>query len=376
MANLNINTSNGVVTSTNTSQLNIVTQTGAHGWNNRAYATQAVSGINRITVHHTGWDADGAQTATLQQFNNWWPRDWYQSGYHFIIQANGTVWQTTQINRVANGATPHNMNNIHIALVGLFWDGVGERPRRNPPAPGQLGTLMAGPALYSAQQQTALQRLIQGLFNNSSIPIVTGNNHVFGHRDLSGHESNACPGLTRANLHATITPPLPPAPPQPTIPMTFRVSRGNTFVGTIPNGGQIGNVGAGGTFNWTGDMQISGNWTWLRGRLSGTHVNPNTLVWVSTSQLERAAGPNGMFCQITDPHRFGFTSVRNNPFGPNIFNFTGNATFRPLGRSITTGGFNWRLGTIVQSNISALNNTTVWVASSQFDLNSVPSFCR
>lgn len=159
------------------------------------------------------------------------------------------------------------------------------------------------------------------------------------------------------------------------LPGTFRVSRANTFVGTTPNGNQIATIGTGGTFTRNGEVTIAGNWTWLRGRLTGTSVNSNTLVWIATTQLERHAGTNGIQCQITDPQRFGFTSVRNIPTGPNIFNFSGNATFRPVGQSATASGFTWRLGTIIGSNISALNGTTVWVASTQFATNS-HTICR
>lgn len=363
MANLNISTgignNGGIVTSTNTSQLNIVTQPSAAGWNAPNTPAQTVRNINSITVHYTGWHADGPQTATLTQFNNWWGDHTRSSGYHFIIQANGTVWQTTRISKVAYGAAgPTNTNNIHIALVGLFWDGVSERSRRN------NGTLISGVHHMSAGQQTALQRLVQGFISNTNLPAINGIERVFGHRHLPN--ATYCPGYTLNNLRARITPALP----QSTIPGTFRVSRGNTFVGTAPNAGRIATIGIGGTFLRTGEMQVAGNWTWLRGRLTGTSVNPNTLVWIATSQLERHAGTNGIQCQITDPQRFRFTSVRNIPGGPNIFNFTGNAMFRPVGHSITAGGFSWRLGTILNSNISALNGTTAWVASTQFAANS------
>jgi len=162
---------------------------------------------------------------------------------------------------------------------------------------------------------------------------------------------------------------------QPNIPSTFRVSRTNTFVGTSPNGNQIGTIGIGGTFTRTGPMQIVSNWTWLQGRLSGTSINPNTIVWISASQLERNVGANAISCLINDPQRFGFTSVRNNPHGANIANFQGNAEFRPVGNTVNSGGFSWRLGTVIGSNLSQINGTTVWVASTQFATNS-NSVCR
>lgn len=459
MSILSINTSTGIVTSTNTSQLRIVTQTGSTGWNNNlTNVAQTVGNINRITIHYTGANSDGPVDMTLSGLNATWENPnrpegaWILPGYHFVIRPNGDVWQIGRINRVSFGAAPHNTNNIHIAVMGLFWDGVSARPRRND------GTLIASARDFAEQQRTALQRLVQGLLTNSTLPRVTGNNHVYGHRHLPG-QTTYCPGMTRANVHAAITPVAPPRiTVQPesirrdigqhanftvtatgtarsyqwqwrnasggwqavlpingainmntraftqnnvtanmdgwayrvvvtnaggsvtsnivtlsvgsTYPSTFRISGPNTFVGSLPNSGQIASIGPGGTFRRNGERQLAGNWTWLRGHLSGfSAVDPNRLVWIATTRLERAAG--GTECPITDPANFGFTNVRQLPAGPNvgIIPNTISARFRPTGDVQVVNGHRWRLGTIMNTSLP-FNNTTLWVATSQFPVNS------
>jgi len=167
MSNLIINTTSGVVTSNNNTHLNIVTQTGALGWGEGTeYTSQNVRDINRLTIHYTGSSIDGAFTTSLAGFNAWWNPTWHQPGYHFIIQENGTVWQTARVNRHANGAVSNNAQNIHIAIVGLFWDGVSpDRPTRND------GPFIARATPFSPQQRTALQRLVQGFINNSKLTL-------------------------------------------------------------------------------------------------------------------------------------------------------------------------------------------------------------
>ena len=210
MATLTVNASTGIVTSNNTSQLNIVTQTTAHGWNATANATQTMAGINRITIHYTGANSDGPVDMTLGGLNSTWANNgWAHGGYHFVIRTNGEVWQIGRINRTSNGAGGQNANNIHISIMGLFWDGESARPSRN------NGTLVAGPVQPSAAQRTAVQRLVQGLLSNATLSGISNTSHVFGHRHLP-NQTTACPGMTRANVQAMVsggggtTPPPPP----------------------------------------------------------------------------------------------------------------------------------------------------------------------
>jgi len=173
--------------------------------------------------------------------------------------------------------------------------------------------------------------------------------------------SNASGAVTASSVRLTV---------RPNASRVFRVTRGNTFVGTTPNGGQIATIGIGGTFTRSAEAAvILGGWTWLRGRLTGTTVNPNTLVWISASQLERQAA--GVECVITDPQNFGFISLRNSPTGANAGTLTTRtARFRPTGDpAVNASGFTWRLGTITNAP-AQFNGTTMWIATTQLPFNS------
>jgi len=237
---LNIATDGRVLS--NNSDLRIVHQTSTDWWG-RALGqfvhAQPMNQINRICIHHRGAGVGGAQTHTIANIRNWWP-DWHQPGYHFIIQANGEVWQLTHINRQSNGVTNQNTNVIHICINGNFWDG-------NPARSGNALTHLSSVHLPSAAQQTAAHRLISRLIANSTLSGLTGLSQVRGHRDFDNEAANACPGYTIQN--------------------TFRLAQGypfqtnnnipggnaptiNTFVGpatvTVP---ATGSVGA--TLSWT-----------------------------------------------------------------------------------------------------------------------------
>lgn len=262
---LNVNASTGIVTSNNTSQLNIVTQTTAHGWNATANSTQTMAGINRITIHYTGANVDGPSDMTLAGLNSTWSNlGWAHGGYHFAIRTNGEVWQLSRINRTSNGAGGQNANNIHIAIMGLFWDGVSERPRRN------NGTNVAGPVQPSSGQRTAVQRLVQGLLNNGTLSGVSNINHVFGHRHLP-NQSTACPGMTRPNVQALVsggsTTTTPPASGNIQVGSLVRV---NTNAQTWATGQAIPNWVLGQTFtvvemrNNNTEARLSDVNSWIR----------------------------------------------------------------------------------------------------------------
>lgn len=139
MSILNINTTSGIVTSNDTRQLTIVTQPTSTGWNASVNVAQTLANINRITIHHTGAESDGPVDITLAGFNERWRTmpggPWSHPGYHFVIRPNGDVWQISRLTRTSNGVGGHNNNNIHIAVMGLFWDGVIPRPERNSGTP-------------------------------------------------------------------------------------------------------------------------------------------------------------------------------------------------------------------------------------------------
>jgi len=162
----------------------------------------------------------------------------------------------------------------------------------------------------------------------------------------------------------------------------YRVNLGGTEVRrfvTQTTTQTIAVIPAGATFTRVNNNPvIIGNWTWIQGRLSGTAAQTagitSEAIWISTSQLTRINGGANTTCTITDPQRFGHTSVRHAPGttnGGEIFQ-TG-ATFRPTGdATVVRNGWTWRLGTITgtAAQTNGWNNRVVWVSTSQFAANS------
>ena len=227
---LTINRDTGIVTSTDKSKLNIITQTAAHGWNGTFNSQQQLADISRVVIHYTGANVDGPSDMTLSGLNATWQHaGWVHGGYHFVIRTDGEVWQISRINRTSNGAAGQNGNTIHIALMGLFWDGESVRPRRN------NGTQIGGITRPSENQQQALSKLVEGLLRNQNLSRITGLTHVFGHRHLP-NQSTYCPGMTLENVRKLIRiearepnnePPTSETPP-PTR-QTYVVQKGDTL---------------------------------------------------------------------------------------------------------------------------------------------------
>jgi N-acetylmuramoyl-L-alanine amidase len=72
--------------------------------------------ITHIVVHCTATP----QTTTVQSIQRYW-RDnlkWRSPGYHFLIEANGTVHNLQPINLPSNGVAGHNANSIHVSYIG------------------------------------------------------------------------------------------------------------------------------------------------------------------------------------------------------------------------------------------------------------------
>jgi N-acetyl-anhydromuramyl-L-alanine amidase AmpD len=70
----------------------------------------------KIIVHCTATPP----TAKIESIFNYWHKEqkWTRSGYHFMIQNDGTIVETAPIDEQANGAKGHNSNSIHIAYIG------------------------------------------------------------------------------------------------------------------------------------------------------------------------------------------------------------------------------------------------------------------
>lgn len=72
--------------------------------------------INRIVVHCTGTPP----FTPVQHIHTYWREKlgWKNTGYHYIITANGEVVQLADEASICNGAKGYNHDSIHIAYVG------------------------------------------------------------------------------------------------------------------------------------------------------------------------------------------------------------------------------------------------------------------
>lgn len=72
--------------------------------------------ITHLVVHCTATP----QTTTVQSIQRYWKDNlkWKSPGYHFLIEANGTVHNLQPINLPSNGVAGHNANSIHISYIG------------------------------------------------------------------------------------------------------------------------------------------------------------------------------------------------------------------------------------------------------------------
>ena len=72
--------------------------------------------IKHIVVHCTA----GPQDQKTTDIKAYWARvlGWKSYGYHYLINADGTIEYITPIENPSNGVAGHNKNSIHICYKG------------------------------------------------------------------------------------------------------------------------------------------------------------------------------------------------------------------------------------------------------------------
>lgn len=132
--------------------------------------------IDWLVVHCTATP----QTTTVASIQRYWRENlkWKSPGYHFLIEANGTVHNLQPINLPSNGVAGHNANSIHISYIG----GVnGQRAVDN----------------RTEEQKREILRLLTDLkrqFPNAKIQ---------GHRDFP-RVAKACPSFDAKTEYSTL----------------------------------------------------------------------------------------------------------------------------------------------------------------------------
>jgi N-acetylmuramoyl-L-alanine amidase len=132
--------------------------------------------INHLVVHCTATP----QTTTVASIQRYWRENlkWKSPGYHFLIEANGTVHNLQPITLPSNGVAGHNANSIHVSYIG----GVnGQRAVDN----------------RTEAQKTALLRILTDLKKQFPRAIIQG------HRDFP-RVAKACPSFDAKKEYATL----------------------------------------------------------------------------------------------------------------------------------------------------------------------------
>lgn len=138
--------------------------------------------ISLIVVHCTGTSSG----ASLEAIKNYWRKKlkWKRAGYHYMIDSNGKLIQTANLNDMTNGVKGHNTHAIHVAYIG----GTTTNER---------GRTVAADTRTTAQR-TSLRSLLEQLHHTFPKALI------LGHRDLSpdlnrngridpGERIKACP---------------------------------------------------------------------------------------------------------------------------------------------------------------------------------------
>lgn len=132
--------------------------------------------ITHIVVHCTATP----QTTTVASIQRYWREKlkWKSPGYHFLIEANGTVHNLHPITLPSNGVAGHNANSIHLSYIG----GVnGQRAVDN----------------RTEAQKTALLRILTDLKQQFPNAIIQG------HRDFP-RVAKACPSFDAKKEYAAL----------------------------------------------------------------------------------------------------------------------------------------------------------------------------
>lgn len=124
--------------------------------------------IKHIVLHCTA----GPQNQSTQEILNYWKnvKGWNSPGYHYEINADGSIEQLFPIEKIANGVAGYNANSIHISYKG----GVDEK-----------GKPVDNRTIAQKASQIKLIKNLKAKFPHAKI---------CGHRDFPG-VTKACPSF-------------------------------------------------------------------------------------------------------------------------------------------------------------------------------------
>ncbi|MEO0338111.1 MAG: peptidoglycan recognition family protein [Bacteroidota bacterium] len=83
----------------------------------RRYAPRLLEQIDQIVIHHSATTSGSPESYARHHVeNNGWPG----IGYHFVIQKDGEVFQTNELDTISYHVSGQNTNSIGICLTGHY----------------------------------------------------------------------------------------------------------------------------------------------------------------------------------------------------------------------------------------------------------------
>lgn len=124
-----------------------------------SYGSRPLDAIDLIILHHSATSSGDPWTYAKYHIEN---HGWPGIGYHFVIQPDGTIYQTNKLTTISYQATGANNHSIGICLTGNF--------NVNTPPLAQHNALI-------------------GLLRN--LETLIGQKPIIGHKEV---KSTSCPG--------------------------------------------------------------------------------------------------------------------------------------------------------------------------------------
>lgn len=107
--------------------------------------------ITHVVVHCTAT----SPKATVKAITSYWFRPksqgglgWKNAGYHYLIDADGTVHNLQPESKPSNGVRGHNKNSIHISYIGGVKNGKAVDTRTDAQKDAMLDLLITLKAQY------------------------------------------------------------------------------------------------------------------------------------------------------------------------------------------------------------------------------------
>lgn len=124
--------------------------------------------VNHLVIHCTGTQGD----ASVSSIEKYWSDylGWRSKGYHFLIEADGTIHHLTPLDEIANGVRGHNKDSIHISYIGGIDEAGNPKDTR------------------TRNQQDAMTMILWSMIG------LYPDAEILGHRDFDG-VAKACPSF-------------------------------------------------------------------------------------------------------------------------------------------------------------------------------------